>query len=186
MNDNQPAPPCPNRGTILLASGEMDKALIAFELACGMQAMGTQITIWFVLYGVDCIKKNRSPFALSRLWPRRKTRKAPGRNPETDSPLQQILQAVAHDGPAHVPLSQHNYLGAGPALLKRIMGKKGMASLEELIYAAQRLGVNFKICQICVDAMACDVEQDLLVEAEVAGVSQYAIEVRQCHYNVVI
>ncbi len=177
--------PDPNRGTIVLVSGEMDKALFAFELACGMQAMGTQISLWFVLYGVDCLKKNRGRFALSRLWPPR-GRGGPGRNPRTDTPLQAIIQALGHDGPDHLPLSQLNYLGAGPWLLKRVMRRKGMASLEELIHSARRLGVEFKICQICIDAMACDVERDLIVDAEVAGVSQYALEVRQCHYNVVI
>ena len=29
------------------------------EIALGMQAMGTQMTMWFALYGVNCIKKPR-------------------------------------------------------------------------------------------------------------------------------
>ncbi|MCP4286259.1 MAG: hypothetical protein GY792_17730, partial [Gammaproteobacteria bacterium] len=73
-----------------------------------------------------------------------------------------------------------------PFVLARIMKKKGMASLSELIQSAQELGVDFKICQICVDAMACDMEHDLIVSAEVSGVSHYTLDVRDSHYNAVI
>jgi peroxiredoxin family protein len=72
----------------------------------------------------------------------------------------------------------------GPMIVRHIMRKKGMAQLEELIIGAQELGVRFTICQICVDAMAVSVPDDLIVDAEVKGVSAYYLEVAAAHYNV--
>jgi hypothetical protein len=42
------------KGTILLVSGELDKAIAAFELAAGMAAMGMQMRMWFLLFGTNC------------------------------------------------------------------------------------------------------------------------------------
>jgi len=64
------------------------------------------------------------------------------------------------------------------------MRRKGMAQLEDLIRNAQELGVRFTICQICVDAMAFAVPDDLIVEAEVRGISAYYLEVAAADYNV--
>lgn len=188
MTETATTPASPQKGTILLVSGDLDKALLAFEMAAGMQAMGMQINMWFVLYGVNCIKKPRSYFSLSRWLPflTSNNTKGAGRNTETDSSLQTLLKMVNHDGARHIPLSQLNFFGLGPMLLNGIIKRKGMASLEQLIEAAQTLGVKFKICQICVDAMACNTEADLVVNAEVSGISRYALEVQESHYNSVI
>ncbi|MCW8932731.1 MAG: DsrE/DsrF/DrsH-like family protein [Gammaproteobacteria bacterium] len=175
-----------DKGTIMLVSGNLDHAILAFEVAVGMQAMGTQMNMWFILQGVNCLKKPRSHFSLSRFFSFNKLSGTIGRNKKTDTGWQKILQILNHQGAEHLPMSQLNFLGAGPFVLSRIMKKKGMASLTELIKSAEQLGVNFKICQICVDAMACDMETDLIVKAEVAGVSRYMIDTRDSHYNAVI
>ena len=176
----------PNKGTILLVSGSLDHALLAFEVAVGMQAMGMQINMWFILQGVNCLKKPRSHFSLSRFFSFNKLSGTLGRNQQNDTMWQKVLKTLNHDGAEHLPLSQLNFLGAGPFVLSRIMKKKGMASLTELIKSAEELGVSFKICQICVDAMACDMDADLIVNAQVSGVSRYMIDVRDSHYNAVI
>ena len=64
------------------------------------------------------------------------------------------------------------------------MRRKGMASVEDLVLQARDLGVRFTICQICVDAMAFSVPDDLIVESEVKGVSAYYLEVAAADYNV--
>lgn len=174
-----------DNATVMLASGELDKALAAFEIAAGFTAMGTQVNMWFILYGVNCLKKPRSFFSLDRWLPRRKPADH-GRTPQTDNIYQHLLKALNHDGASHIPLSQLNFMGAGPWILNRILRRKGVATLEQLIQAADRLGVKFKICQVCVDVMGMNVTDDLIVKAEVLGVSSYALDARDSYYNVVI
>jgi peroxiredoxin family protein len=170
------------KGTILLVSGEFDKAILAFEIAAGFQAMGMEMSMWFVLYGANCLLKPRSLFSSAKWFG--KLRGGPGRTPETDVALQRVVRGLNHDGARNLPLSQLNFWGIGPMLFRHIMRRKGMAQLDELILNARDLGVRFTICQICVDAMAFSVPDDLIVEAGVKGVSAYNLEVAAAHYNV--
>lgn len=169
------------KGTILLVSGELDKAILAFEIAAGFQAMGMEVSMWFVLYGANCLRKPRSIFSPSK-W-LGTLRNGPGRVVETDIPLQRIVRGLNHDGARNLPLSQLNYGGVGPMILRHIMRRKGMAQLEDLILHAEELGVRFNICQICVDAMAFSIPDDLIVNAEAKGVSTYYLEVAASDYN---
>jgi len=182
MTEEAIVAPAKKNGTILLVSGELDKALLAFEVAAGFQAMGMDMSMWFVLYGANCLRKPRSIFSPAKWFG--KLGGGLGRTPETDVALQHIVRGLNHDGAAHLPLSQLNYGGMGPLIVRHIMRKKGMAQLEELIIGAQELGVRFTICQICVDAMVVSVPDDLIVDAEVKGVSAYYLEVAAAHYNV--
>jgi peroxiredoxin family protein len=180
------SPPTPSdlkgkSGTLLLVSGELDKAILAFEIAAGFQSMGMQMSMWFVLYGANCLRKPRSLFSLSK-WTA-PLQGGPGRVTETDHALQHVVRGLNHDGANHLPLSQLNYGGLGPWIIRRIMRRKGIAQLEDLIIGARDLGVRFTICQICVDAMAVSVPDDLIVDAEVKGVSSYYMEVAASHYN---
>jgi peroxiredoxin family protein len=173
-----------NKATVMLVSGELDKAILAFEIAAGMAAMGTEVSMWFVLYGVNCLKKPRSLFSFRKWFPK-KSAPGIGRNPDTDVFLQKIVRLLNHDGANKIPLSQLNYFGAGPLILNRIMKKKGMANLHTLIKESEKLGIKFNICQICVDSLAIDIDEDFIVKAEVLGVSRYTIETKAAHYNAV-
>ena len=171
--------------TIMLVSGELDKALVAFEIANGMAAMGAKVTMWFALYGANCLKKPVG-FVSLRKWFPGKCKESPGRKTSTDIPLQGLFRFLNRDGAAHLPLSQLNLFGLGPMALNRIMRKKGMARLDNMIQDAADLGIRFCICQVCVDALAIDVDEDLVIKAEVMGVSSYALQVKAAHYNAVI
>ncbi|MFW2374212.1 MAG: DsrE/DsrF/DrsH-like family protein [Gammaproteobacteria bacterium] len=173
-----------NRATIMLVSGDLDKAILAFEVAAGFAALGMSVEMWFALYGVNCLKKPRHRFSPFK-WLIPAQGGDRGRKPESDSFLQNIVRGVNHDGAEKIPLSQLNYFGLGPMILKKIMHKKGMASLSQLIFETKELGVEFKICQICIDALALDIENDLIVEANMAGISEYTKSVKTSHYNAV-
>ncbi len=188
MENGQPTPPqidapvsTRKKGTIMLVSGELDKALTAFQLAVGFQTMGMDMSMWFVFYGTNCLRKPRSFLSFEKWFG--KFRDGPGRRPETDVSLQRMVRGLNHEGTFNLPLSQLNFGGVGPALFRRIMRRKGMAQLEDLIRAARDLGVRFTLCQACVDAMAISVPDDLIVDATVEGVSVYFLEVAAADYN---
>lgn len=169
------------KGTIMLVSGELDKALTAFQIAVGFQAMGMDVSMWFVFYGINCLRKPRSAFSLGKWFG--KFRDGPGRRPETDVSLQRMVRGLNHEGSPNLPLSQLNFGGIGPMILRRIMRRKGMAQLEELIRSARDLGVRFTLCQACVDTMVISVPDDLIVDAGVEGVSVYFLEAAAADYN---
>jgi len=181
MNQNDKS----KHATVMLVSGELDKALLAFEIATGMAAMGVKVKMWFVLYGVNCLKKPRG-FLSWRKWFPGKRLEGFGRKASTDSPLQDLLRILNRDGATHIPLSQLNLFGLGPMVFHHLMVKKGMPLLETLIQDAADLGVEFCICQICVDAMSINIEEDLVVKAKVVGVSTYVMHTKESYYNSIL
>lgn len=176
--------PAELRGTVMLASGEYDKAMMAFQIAAGFQAMGMQMGMWFALFGTNCLRVPRSRFSLVKWF--RRLRPGPGRVPETDTALQYVMRGMTPAGAPHLPLSQLDYGGVGRLMMNRVMRRKGVASLPSMIQLARELGVEFNICQICVDTMAISVPDDLVVPAEVRGVSEYFLAASRSAYNITL
>jgi len=75
----------------------------------------------------------------------------------------------------------------GKASLKEISLKpKAAEELEELIKSATELGVSFKMCQICFDAMGVSVDDLIVPNVEVKGVSEYARDTMAAQVNLFI
>ena len=172
------------KATILLQSGEMDKALSAFIFANGYAALGVEVTMWFMLWGHNCLKRRRSLFSLRRkLDP---VREGAYRVLETDNIMQPMVELLNRGGVNHLPLSRLNLLGAGPRLFRKMLNRKGIPALEDLIVSAQDLGVKFKMCQICFDALGLSVEDLIVSPVEVLGVAAYAKDTMDAHLNLII
>lgn len=174
----------PKRATILLQSGDLDKALCAFIFANGYAALGVDVTMWFMIWGYNCLKRRRG---LLRLRGRRDpTRDGPYRVLETDSLLQPMVELLNRGGVHHLPLSRLNLLGLGPRLFNRLLQRKSIMGLEELIASAAELGVKFKMCQICFDAMGISVDDLIVPAVEVKGVADYARDTLAAQVNLFI
>ncbi len=168
--------------TVFLVSGELDKAIAAFEVATGFAAMGVDVKMWFILYGINSIKKPRSLGGRFRqLF--KKMREAPGRRPQTDHAIQRLIPFLNSSSTDKLPLSQLNVFGVGTTLVNFVIRYKGAPELNDMVRQAVDLGVEFKICQPCIDIMMLDIEEDLIVDAEVSGVSSYFMDVMDAHYN---
>ncbi len=170
--------------TILLQSGELDKALCAFIFANGFASLGSEVTMWFMLWGYNCLKKRKSLFAL-----RRKpdpARESAYRVIETDNMLQPMVELMNRGGARHLPLSQLNLLGLGPLLFDKMLKKKSIMGREELIRSAEDLGVKFKMCQICFDALGNSVDDLIVQNVDVKGVAEYAKDTMEAHVNLFI
>jgi len=48
----------PEKVTMVMFSGEMDKALAAFNIAIGATSMGMEVSMFFTFWGLNIIKKN--------------------------------------------------------------------------------------------------------------------------------
>lgn len=185
ISDKPKAPGDVNKkGTILLLSGEMDKALSAFIIATGFAALGVEMKMWLMIWGHNCLKKRRGLFSL-----RRKPvpeREGQYRDLETDNFLQPMVELLNRGGANHLPLSQLNLMGLGPILFAKMLKKKGIPSLEELIRDAADLGVEFNICQICCDALGLSVDDLIVPNVNVKGVSSYMKDTMEAHVNLFI
>ncbi len=170
------------KGTILLLSGDLDKALAAFIIATGFAALGVEMKMWFMIFGHNCLKKRKRLFARRRTDP---TREGLYRDLATDNILQPMVEMMNRGGAEHLPLSQLNLMGLGPVLFAKMLKKKNIPHLEELIHSADELGVKFYICQICCDALGLSVDDLIVPNVEIKGVSTYMKDTMDAHVNLV-
>lgn len=172
------------KGTILLFSGEMDKALTAFIIATGFASLGVEMKMWFMIWGHNCLKKRRSLF--SRRRKPDPAREGVYRDLATDNILQPMIEMLNRGGADHLPLSQLNLMGLGPFILGKMFKKKNIPSLEELIKNADDLGVKFIVCQVCFDALGLSVDDLIVPNVEVKGVAAYMKDTMDAHVNLFI
>jgi len=182
MENNKKEKPLKKNATILLVSGDLDKAFAAFETAAAMTAMGIQVDMWFVFYGINGLKKTKS-FIQRFKYLYKAMREAPGRNLKTDILPQRLIPFLNAPTSNSLPLSQLNIFGIGRLLINFIMLHKGFPLLKDVIKEAETLGVNFKICQPCVDVLMLDIEEDLIVKAQSLGASSYVVDLMKSHVN---
>jgi peroxiredoxin family protein len=172
--------------TLLLQSGDLDKALCAFIFANGYAALGVEVNMWFMIWGYNCLKKRKKLFSLFRRSQYVPSKESAYRVLETDNILQPMVEMLNRGGVHHLPMSRLNLMGLGPKLFNRMLKKKSVMGLEELIKSADDLGVQFKMCQICFDVLGVSVDDLIVPNVEVKGVAEYARDTMESNVNLFI
>ena len=90
----------PNRVTIVLLSGDMDKAMAAFIIATGAAAMGMHVTMFFTFWGLNVIRKSGSTSAAKDM-------------------LRKMFGMLNKGGADSLPLSRFNFGGLGTTMMKK-------------------------------------------------------------------
>lgn len=172
------------KGTIMLISGEYDRVITAFLIATGFSALGVEMKMWFNIWGHNCLKKRRGLFSRRRRPD--PAREGTYRNLSTDSFLQSVVEIFNRGGADHLPLSHLNLMGIGPVIFRKLLRRKNVPGLEELIKNADELGVKFIICQMCIDALGVSLDELIVPNVEVKGVSAYMKDTMEAQVNLFI
>lgn len=123
-----------NKLSMVVFSGDLDKILAAFVIATGAVAMGMEAVMFFTFWGTPVLRaKNKSP----------------GKKDIMSS----MFGAMLPKGTCEVKLSKMNMAGMGTAMMKSLMKKKNVASLEQMLEMAEELGVNIYVCEMSMDLM---------------------------------
>ncbi|MEA4975794.1 MAG: DsrE/DsrF/DrsH-like family protein [Paludibacter sp.] len=120
--------------SIALISGDMDKILAAMIISLAAAAMDTKVKIFF------------SFWALSAL--RDKKKKAAGKDF-----ISKMFGMMLPKGKNKLKLSNMNMAGMGPMMIKMLMKKKNVLSLDEMFQQAGELGVEITVCEMSMDLM---------------------------------
>ena len=151
--------------TIILFSGELDKAIAAFTLATTAAASSMEVTIFFTFWGLNLLKKSRFTITKS----------------------QNIMQKMFNFmSTSKLPITRLNMFGLGPWMMKKLMKKSNMASLEELMKIARQLNVKYIACTTSLGVLG--LSKDTLVEEvdEFAGASTYLSKAIESKVNLFI
>jgi len=152
--------------TIIVFSGELDKALAAFTIANGVAAMGDDVTMFFTFWGLNILRRSN----------RVKAKK---------SFLQAMFGKMMPRGAGKLGLSKMNFGGMGAKMMKIVMRQEGISSLEELITSAREQGVKFVACTMSMGFMGVS-KEELVDGLEYAGVASYLEEADEANVNLFI
>ncbi len=136
---------------MIVFSGDLDKAIASFIIANGAAAMGGQVNMFFTFWGLNILRKNQSV-------------------PVKKDLISKLFGWMMPRGSKRLGLSKMNMLGMGSAMIRSVMKKQNVYSLEELIRQAQQAGVKITACQMSMDVMGIQSEE-LIDGVEIGGVA---------------
>lgn len=152
--------------TIVLFSGELDKALAAFIIANGARAAGREVSIFCTFWGLNALKRPH-----------------PGKVKKTG--IERLFGMMLPSDPENMPLSKMNMFGLGRLMMKMIMKQKNVDSLPTLIDKAIDNDIKLIACTMSMDVMGIK-KEELRPEVEFAGVGTYIGDTEHANHNLFI
>ena len=152
--------------TLILFSDDLDKALATFVLANGAAATGQKVTIFFTFWGLNVLKKVQKPSVQKDFFGK-------------------MFGMMLPSSSLKLKLSQMNMFGMGSRMMRFLMKRKGVDSLESLRSQALAQGVEFIACQMSMDMMGIR-HEELLDEVTIGGVATYMERADKANVNLFI
>lgn len=152
--------------TLILFSDDLDKVLATFVLANGAAATGRKVSIFFTFWGLNAIKKTNRPKVAKDFFGR-------------------MFSWMLPSDSTRLALSKMNMMGMGAKMMRYLMRKNGVDSLEELRQQAVDNGVEFIACQMSMDVMGVR-REELLDNVTVGGVATYMERAEKANVNLFI
>ena len=155
-----------NNKTMVVFSGDLDKAIAAFIIANGAVAMGSKVTILFTFWGLNIL---------------RKPEKVSVKKGMVDS----MFGFMMPRGSKKLKLSQMNMMGIGAKMIRSVMKNKNISSLEDLIKSAMDSGVEVVACSMSMDVMGIK-QEELIDGVKIGGVGYYLGQAEDSNVNLFI
>ncbi|KRQ87963.1 Coenzyme A disulfide reductase [Caloramator mitchellensis] len=151
---------------ILVFSGDLDKAIASFIIANGAAAMGRPVTMFFTFWGLNVLRKDVAPKVNKNF-------------------IEKMFAKMMPQGSKRLSLSRMNMGGLGAKMIRGLMAKKNIASLEELIEQAKYNGVRLVACSMSMDLMGIR-KEELIDGVELGGVATFLAEAENADTNLFI
>ncbi|MFB1082860.1 DsrE/DsrF/DrsH-like family protein [Jeotgalibacillus sp. JSM ZJ347] len=154
------------RTTIVLFSGDYDKAMAAYIIANGAAAYDHEVTIFHTFWGLNALRKD-------------------GDVEVKKSGMEKMFGNMMPKGADKMGLSKMNFGGLGQKMIKSVMKKHNAMELPNLIEMAQEQDVKLVACTMTMDLLGLH-KEELLEEIEYAGVAAYLADAEDGNVNLFI
>jgi len=152
--------------TIVLFSGDMDKAMAAFIIANGAAAYDHEVTIFFTFWGLNTMRKDEV-VKVKKGW------------------LEKAFAWMMPRGAKKLGLSKMNFAGIGPKMIQHVIKKHNALTLPQLIELAREQGVKLVACTMTMDLLGLQ-QEELIDGLEYAGVAGYLGDATDAKVNLFI
>ncbi|MFT4413393.1 DsrE/DsrF/DrsH-like family protein [Bacillus sp. UMB0728] len=152
--------------TIVLFSGDYDKAMAAYIIANGAAAYDHEVTIFHTFWGLNTLRKDQQV-------------------PVKKGFLEKMFGKMMPRGADNMGLSKMNFAGMGPKMIKHVMKKHNAMPLPQLIEMAQEQDVKLIACTMTMDLLGLQ-EKELIDGLDYAGVAAYIGDAEEGNINLFI
>jgi peroxiredoxin family protein len=126
--------------SMAVVSGDMDKILAAMVLALAAAAMDTKVKMFFSFWALSALRdKNKSP--------------------KGKDIISKMFGIMLPKGKNQLKLSNMNMCGMGPKMIKYLMKKNNVLSLDEMFKTAGELGIEIIVCEMSMGLMGFKKEE---------------------------
>jgi peroxiredoxin family protein len=126
--------------SIAIVSGDFDKILAAFVISIGAAAMDTQVKLFFSFWSLAALRD-------------------PKKSPKGKDTISKMFGWMLPNGTNELKLSNMNMAGMGPKLIKYLMKKQNVMTLEKMLQEAGELGIEIVICEMSLGLMGFKKEE---------------------------
>ena len=126
--------------SIAIVSGDMDKILAGMIISLAAAAMDTQVKLFFSFWALSALRD-------------------PKKTPKGKDFMSKMFGVMLPKGMNKLKLSTLNMGGMGPVMIKGMMKKKNVFSLQEMFKQAGELGIEITVCEMSMDLMGFKKEE---------------------------
>jgi tRNA 2-thiouridine synthesizing protein A len=146
--------------SLVVFSGDLDKAMASLIIANGALAMGSKVTLFFTFWGLNLLRK-----------------------PDAQTPKKSIIDAafgfMLPKGVGRANrLTNMNFLGVGGRLMRKVMHDKHVDDPADLLASLVSGGATLVACQMSMDVMGLR-REELIDAVEIGGVATFLEAARQ-------
>jgi len=154
----------PEKASIIVMSGDMDKVMGAFIIATGAAAFDIQVSMFFTFWGLKAIQKG---------------------NLTGKGLMGRMLGVMNRGGIDRLGPSKLNMGGMGRWMFKKMMKKHNVTTLPALLKQAQELGVKLTACEMSMNVMEIK-KEDLIDGVKIGGVASYIADASESKFSLFI
>ena len=147
--------------TMVVFSGDLDRAMAGFIVATTAASMGMDVSIYFTFWGLNIVKKNEGSIKSKGL-------------------MKNMLNIMNRGGSKRLKLSKFHMLGLGTWMMKRLMKEANIPTIDEFITMAHEMGVKMIACTTTCGVMGMPELTSFRSEVEnLAGAAYFLGEARE-------
>jgi len=126
--------------SMVVFSGDLDKILAAMIIATGAAAFDMKVKLFFTFWATAALRD-------------------PKKSVKGKNFMAKMFGMMLPKGSGKLSLSKMNMGGMGTSMMKGIMKKNKVASLEEMFATAGELGIEINICEMSMNLMGFKKEE---------------------------